>query len=793
MSRRYLACLLVAVTGGMLVAWQQRPIGYLLSFFGFLWVAHILPKAKHKCYHLTFLIFILILYLSGYHYFQQKETEYEQSVQYFDQLKDGEVTGILFQEQAKAKTKEFFLKDAIVRNGKRKIRIGRILIRTDLDSDLVIGSKIRARGSAIPFSVETDPGGFSERMYYKSQNICGKLQAQEIKVLEEATAIRQWIKVQRDRFRETLQLHFEPKQVGVMETLLLGERQQLDGEIKELYQKGGMAHILAISGLHISMIGMGAFRLMKKIGSHTWSAALISLLGISLFVAMSGGGVSAQRAWIMFLLYLIAQVTGRAYDGLTAWSIAGVLLLGENPLWLLNQGFQLSFVAVFGVLWIYQTVHAREDRYLENAILLYISVQLVLLPFTIHMTGEVPVYGILLNLICLPFATLLLGGGLAGIWIACGSQKIAGVIFLAPRLILRFYEWIFLRIESLPYANWVTGEKERSQFICYYVGVVLLAIAWNFHLEKRKKEKNKEKKERRSMRLKKKVWMLLAVLWMMALILWSPKKGFCLAILDVGQGDGIFLRNESGDICLIDGGSSSKERVGTYVILPFLKWAGAKEIDLWFVSHTDQDHISGVIELLEAKYPVRTLVLARYRGRGENEEKLQKAARKSGTKILEIEAGQEIYCHETKIRCVYPDAGAKADLNDASMALQIRDLDFCGFFGGDLSIQAEERMLERNKLWPCWFYKCDHHGSKGSNAEMLLQQLGPKVSVASAGPYQKYGHPAPEVVERIKKRQSRFYNTRESGCILLKRKGRGMYSLTEWKEGTQIQLVLSRK
>ena len=255
------------------------------------------------------------------------------------------------------------------------------------------------------------------------------------------------------------------------------------------------------------------------------------------------------------------------------------------------------------------------------------------------------------------------------------------------------------------------------------------------------------------------------------MLFWRTGGGTELDFLDVGQGDGSFLRTGGGDTVFVDGGSTGAGKVGIYRILPFLKYRGVREIDYWFVSHTDEDHISGLRELLEEGYPVRHLVFS---GKVREQEDaaldgLLALAAENGCGICYVDAGDILHLGEAQIRVLAPVCGAVyADKNAASLVLRYEEGEFSGIFTGDIGRAEEELLAASGVLRPVTFYKAAHHGSKYSNSEGFLQALSPEISVISCGENNRYGHPGDEAVRNMERAGSRIFDTMHGGQIKIR-------------------------
>ena len=261
---------------------------------------------------------------------------------------------------------------------------------------------------------------------------------------------------------------------------------------------------------------------------------------------------------------------------------------------------------------------------------------------------------------------------------------------------------------------------------------------------------------------------------MLFVLLFPEKKEFEMDVLDVGQGDGIYLCTGDGVSFFIDGGSTDVKNVGQYRILPFLKAKGVRKISYWFVSHTDTDHISGLKEALSSGYRIEHLVIAKAVAKEEKTLELVQLAEKAGTKVLCMEAGEALCTKTAKLQCLYPAADARAeDVNDLCLVLRFEDGGMSSMFAGDISTEVEEALVAQGLCAQVDFFKADHHGSKYSNSAAFLQALSPRLTVASAGEDNRYGHPGAEAVERIKDSGSQFLCTMDCGQVKILRSERG--------------------
>ncbi len=213
-----------------------------------------------------------------------------------------------------------------------------------------IGSRIRVEGLFSFFETATNPGEFDYAKYYQGKRIGGKLT--ETRILWQSAScdrVREFLHELKTYFGKRLDYVFPVREAGVMRTMLLGDRTQLDPELRELYQEGGIVHILSISGLHVTLLGMGLYSLLRRLGMRMGFAALLAGGTLVFYGIMTGMSVSACRAIGMFLLRMLALIAGRTYDLPTAVAVMACGMLCTEPANALNSGFWLSFGSIFGV------------------------------------------------------------------------------------------------------------------------------------------------------------------------------------------------------------------------------------------------------------------------------------------------------------------------------------------------------------------------------------------------------------------------------------------------------------
>ena len=249
----------------------------------------------------------------------------------------------------------------------------------------------------------------------------------------------------------------------------------------------------------------------------------------------------------------------------------------------------------------------------------------------------------------------------------------------------------------------------------------------------------------------------------------------------MGQGDCAVLQEESGRTVVIDCGSSDEKGVGTYRLLPYLKYMGVQKVDAVFVSHADEDHISGIRELLEqTELPVEHLVC--YAEAGEKMEPLLCLAEEREVPVLGMAAGNSLHIGQMQMTCLAPSMGdISSDENNRSLVLLEEQESVRMLFTGDMGEEEEGRLLEQIYPLTAQILKVGHHGSATSTSVPFLQEVSPGLAVISCGENNRYGHPAPETVERLMEADVRIYKTPENGAVILQIK-RGKIRVNCWRK-----------
>ena len=663
-----------------------------------------------------------------------------------------------------------------------EIEAGQICTEAGSDPVNLTGRRLTATGRLREVPRPTNPGQFDSWLSLRLKGCPYRLYSIRSAAVSERTAGLWGAAARLSAFgRERIVKVFPSSQAGIFAALLIGDRTLMEEGQAELWRQSGTAHILAISGLHLTLIGMALFAFLRFCRLSIKAASAVSAAAVGFYALMTGLSVSSVRAFIMLAYTLGARALGRCPDRFNAVSLAAVLILIEDPAYLLDAGFQLSFAAV-----VILAVFAGRGRLKTAALLFMLPLPLIACHF-----HEIPLFGLVFNLILVPLVPAVFVIGLIGMLFGGPAAFTgSGLVFLAEQV----FEAVRLRLPL----TWVTGRPYLWQCLLYEA--LLFAVILLF---------------RRIRHLKRRFALVMAAP-LLILVLIRPSPGtYSLTMLDVGQGESLVSRSPGPVTCLIDSGSTSLDGIGERRLIPYLMYEGIRHVDYLFVTHMDEDHISGVEELLEmaggrkTSLRVGTLVLP-YRPWAETAvaeagdsltrtgsllaEKDNKSpaevyarlaflAEEAGARVLVMHRGDRVIIPEknargcrTVIEALGPDpACAYESENAASLVLAVHYGAFDALLTGDVTGGGETGLMaaladgktEKGGKGQIRYeiLKVAHHGSRYSTAPSFLAQLKPQAALISCGRYNYYGHPHKELLQRLDQSGAAVFRTDRNGAV----------------------------
>ena len=642
-------------------------------------------------------------------------------------------------------------------------------IQVLLDEGVLVkeGDLIAVRGTISPPQSLSNPGGFNQLAYASARGIHYQMFAEKVtKYGEKHRFIYNGIGSFREKINSVYERIFPNTEAGLVKAMVTGDTSGLEEDIRSLYGDAGIAHILAVSGLHTGILAFFIlFILQKCIGMNKRIASSVVMALLFGYAVFAGGKIAVVRAVLMMEILLFGNIIYRDVDVFNSLGLAVIIILTIHPYQLWDVSFQLSFVTVGGLVLAGKFImdgHSFKEK-LIYGIKTGVAVNLVSFPIVAWHFYSIPLLGCFANLIVLPLIGILVGfamiSGLLGLVWVQGASFFGGTVFV----ILKIYEGTCRAFTSIPFSTVLTGRPSLTWVVLYYT-LLLIIFFWRFKGQR----------------------IAFSINLMVLLLLITGNriitKNTDVAFIDVGQGDCAVIHTYDNRTYIIDGGGKTDtvfgKNTGKNCVIPYLESRGIKTVDGVFITHMDTDHAMGCAELI-AFYDVENVYLSNYEWADESLYNfITKLAGSRGTKVNYICAGEEATINsETTIECLYP-YGTKIidDNNDnhGSLVLKLSIGQKSLLFTGDIEGEDETLLMLSSADLGADVLKVSHHGSKNSSTEKLLEAVGAKTAVISCGKNNNYGHPNVETLWRIEDTQATIYTTSRYGCITVTTNGKDM-------------------
>ena len=534
--------------------------------------------------------------------------------------------------------------------------------------------------------------------------------------------------------------------------LLLGDKSDLSWQCSREFSISGISHIVAVSGLHVSIL-FGFIGMVT--GKRRWPMLLVGVPVLLCFGAMSGFTASVTRAVIMQMLFLLALAVNREYDPPTALSFAALVILLQCPLSIAGIGFQLSFASVAGIFLFYpglsgwlknwlpgkgKTLRGRLERWFTALVAVTLSATVMTVPLVAIHFGVVSLIGVVTNLLVLPVVSLIFYGVMLVCAVGCIHGGAALVLAKIVSVPIRYVLAVAGRLAKLPLAAVFTVSPYIVIWLIFVYGLIL--------------------------------WLLLARKKRPGLVFGLSAAGLCVSlmlsflepltcdyrvtVLDVGQGQCIVLQSE-GNTFLVDCGGRRGEEAAD-IAVEYLLSQGIRRIDGLILTHYDRDHAEG------AAYLPHWVEIERvYLPETEDADGCRAGAWRCAEERIVIDSDLTISFGEAQIR-IFPAKRVNSG-NDSCASVLFQRLKCDTLITGDLSADAERQLLADYELPDLEVLIVGHHGSKYSTCSELLEATAPDVAIISVGADNGYGHPTQEVLDRLKQAGCAVYRTDLHGTI----------------------------
>ncbi|MGE5405356.1 MAG: DNA internalization-related competence protein ComEC/Rec2 [Candidatus Saccharibacteria bacterium] len=609
--------------------------------------------------------------------------------------------------------------------------------------------RIEVSGSLRRIKGPSNPGEFDFREYFSHRGIFFNLSIKrpgEVKVISnEANWYQRILSSIITQSDYAIRGNMDATSAVLLEGMLFGFQGEISEEDLATFQKTGLVHMFSVSGFHVAfVVGIGVLA-ANTLGWNKRNRFLAVSALILFYGFLTGWPSPLVRSAIMAWLGLTAYYFGREDDLLTSLSLSGILILLYNPANLFEISFQLSFLATWGIVYMYPRWQemAEPDRPWKEAFMVSLSPQLATLPLASYYFNLISLISVIANFLLAGLAGAAVFIGFLGIFMAQLNQTLASLFMIPAGFLTKLITLGAGYLAQIPSSYmWVAKPSIISVILAYSA---FLLVLWNTP-------------SIRKLRLATGT-AFLAVFLLSILIpgqLWDWGK-MKVVFLDVGQGDCIFIKTAQGYSIMVDGGGSDFYDVGKNTVLPFLHREGIRELDMIIVSHPHVDHLKGLVPILK-ECPVHTIIAGKetflalpgYAGQ---------TITSIGLKVITLPDG-------TIIRTWSPESPAEDD-NETSVLTRI-DLGRTSLLltGDAGQKELEQSLLVPEMRKPATIYKAPHHGSKYAWSEAFFAHIKPIYSVIQVGANNPFGHPNIPVVNNMHKFGSEIYRTDQNGAVI---------------------------
>ncbi len=565
------------------------------------------------------------------------------------------------------------------------------------------------------------------------------------------------------------------REAAVIVAITTGSRGAIDPDDRERFRRNGAAHVLAVSGLHLGLLGLGFLRLARwllrrirvvteTVGADRAAAAL-TLPAIAAYVILTGAPASAVRAGMMASVVLVGLVVGRpGAAGHALCAAVTVMLLGK-PLWLVDFGFQLSVTATAGLIAMSavdraspRSANGSWAQRLLTSLRASTVASLATAPILLWHTGVFPVLGPVTNLVVVPPIALvaLPAGALGGVLAAAevpGGGAVLTIAELATRLALAA-----ARLgQPVLSVGLVAGRPEPVALAGWFV--VALFAPWLARCSPRRHA--------------------VAILTATALLSAAPPRSLAppthmeVHAIPVGQGDCALIALPDGTTVLVDGGGSAQSSTAiARDVRAYLNGLGIARVDGFVATHGDIDHVGGLVVLAPLLRPRQAWIPDRA---DPGLQRVALAVEEAGGSAFRVgPTGRAMRLGSTRIEL--HGAGGGSD-NDGGLVLRACHREVCALFPGDIEEGREAELVAAGTTLRAALLSVPHHGSRTSSTDAFLAAVAPRVAVVQAGAGNRFGFPHPEPLGRLRARAVRVLGTDRGRAVVFATDGEGC-----WKE-----------
>lgn len=558
----------------------------------------------------------------------------------------------------------------------------------------------------------------------------------------------------------------------LISAIVCGQRIDLNSsELYDSFKNCGLAHLVAVSGAHLSLVIALLVLVLKKFKIKKWLIILIQSFFILVYLICAAIPISAIRAAVMTYIAIFSFFGKRRPAPLNAIAICIFVLIGLNPITSVSLSFVLSASSTLGIIlfsrlfeYIINCLSNKIPKFINNALALTIASGICSQLISIAFFTQIPLIAPIANIIAAPLFGLLCGMGLVSCVFASIFKDVLPIITTILINVSYFISqcmcWIVEILSKIPFA---CIPAKLDLYFAILISTCLAFLLYKFW-DKFKYIKSIFQKKIRVFGL-----CVITVCSIICLISFLPSSSQTqLIMLDVGQGDSIYLSSK-GKNFLIDTGNQDNKLKDNFAQL------GITHLDGVLITHPDDDHC-GSLDVIENMIDVNNFYIAKdlLTCTDDNCKKLLKNINKivNQESIIPLNVGDKINFGEIEMNVIWPDKykdnGGNCDSLTVIANIDLNNdgsIESRALLCGDAEKEEISQMLKYNRIPKIDIYKCGHHGSKNALEQNLADSIKPKISLISVGEKNRYGHPASSTISLLEKSGSKIYRTDKSGTI----------------------------
>ncbi len=631
--------------------------------------------------------------------------------------------------------------------------------KRDYSEQSLTGQRFLVEGVLVTPSMPAHAYSFAMADYLRSKHARGVLEISSLHFIEKQYSLTSLLAQQRFQMLRHIEKSFPPSLIAETQALLIGSQEQVEVDLNRAYQKLGITHLFAISGLHVALISMLFFEALLRLRIRKELATLLLIIILPAYALIAGGAPSVWRAVLVVEVVMLARYLKWRLGALDALSICFIVFVLWEPGAFYQIGFQLSYLATLSLI-LSSRLLASMQGLLMQTFMMTCACQVLVYPLLLLHFYEISLSSFVANILFVPlFSFIILPINILLLMMTYICKPLATLLFWMYEPCRMFLTEFILFLQNMPYQMWVAGKPSIIIFLMLFCSTC--ATLYYFQLQK---------------------WrfalLLLIVPALFTQMLPYTNKQLLVSFVNVGQGDCVVIELPyRRAVYVIDTGGllrfeqeawkrrSNEYEVGRQVVVPFLKGKGIGKVDKLILTHADADHVEGAEEIL------REIAIQEVHVSPSSLEKvvmtdfLQEAG-KQKLLIREQIAGDAWQVGKASFRYLWPNDVDYEGNNDSLVLLMEFDA-LKILLTGDLEHEGEMALVKiaGDKIRDVSILKLGHHGSKTSSIEEFIEVTNPQLAIIMAGKNNRYNHPHPEVVARLQSNDIAYLITGEVGTV----------------------------